>query len=166
MNESEFITSKKPIELTGGKTKDELEKENKRLKAKVRNLSKKKKSKSPSKKRKSKSPTRKRRTRETPLSSNVRYFTLMTPDGREIGGRYTGVTPQQAARKLRSQYFDRGNTTTVHLRQTSGGPNYNYTYVYRIKRRKVPASVYIRKLTGRDHMWHKDVTPLRIIRYT
>ena len=139
-----------------------LREENKRLRSKSKSRSR---SKSKSKKRKSSKPRKRSRSRSKSRSKkksdSVRYFKLITPDGKEIGGRYTGITPQQAAKKLRSQYFGNNNSRVIYLKQTSSGPNHNYVYSYKVTRKRVPATLYIRKLTGNNYMYIKDAEPIR-----
>jgi hypothetical protein len=123
------------------------------------------------KKKKSKSRKRtkrkksKKRSKSPKRGGDLKYYTILDSRGRELGGRYSGYSPAQAARKLQARFFSSGNTVRVSLRQMTPGPTHNLLYVYRIKRQRVPASIYIKKLTGNNYMYNKTVTPIEIKSY-
>jgi len=114
------------------------------------------------KKRKSRRKSSKRRSsrrsssrRSSSYRTPLKYYTIVDTSGRDLGGRYCGLSALQAARKLHGNYFGNKNVVTIRLRQTSPGPRKNYVYIYRVRRKLVPATPYIRDLTGRSQMYQK-----------
>ena len=99
----------------------------------------------------SRSRSASRHSYRTPL----KYYTIVDSRGHDLGGRYCGLSALQAARKLHGNYFGNKNVINIRLRQTSPGPRKNYIYIFRVKRKLVPATPYIQDLTGRTQMYQK-----------
>lgn len=129
-------------------------------------------SKSPARrtKKRSRSASRSRRSsskrKRSSSSSPKKSYTLIDyRTGKELGGRYLGTTPMEAARKVkiwRLGLKDNAPKALVVVRQTTPGPLHGKLFAYNIIRRRVPASPAFFALTGQKTVWDKMIEALAV----
>lgn len=90
----------------------------------------------------------------------VRSFKVQLPGNEEYTGRFTGLTPYQAANKALSKYFrenkESNGEITFSIRESTRGSKRN-VYSYNGKREKLPAPVKY-SIEGKDAATGKAVT--------
>ena len=101
-------------------------------------------------------------------SGETKFYTLCKFNSKgectDIGGRYKGDTPSQAAKKAASKVLPKGKdvkkAVKFHIRQVSHGKGHNDVFQYEATQKMVKASAFMKERTGSDKMAQKDVKSL------
>lgn len=90
----------------------------------------------------SRSSSRKRSAKEK------KTYTLVSADGKELGGEYVGTSPSAAAKKAaKSKLPKKGTgTATVYIRQVTLGKGHNKVFCYHASQKMVEAPAHFKKL--------------------
>jgi hypothetical protein len=101
-------------------------------------------------------------------SGETKYYTLCKFNSKgecsDIGGRYKGDSPGQAAKKAASKVLSKGKDVKkpvkFHIRQVSHGKGHKDVFQYEATQKMVKASAFMKERTGNDKMSQKEVKSL------
>jgi hypothetical protein len=100
-------------------------------------------------------------------SGETKFYTLVkVKNGKveDLGGRYKGDSPGQAAKKAAGKVLPKGKdvkkAVKFHIRQVSHGKGHNDIFAYEATQKMVKASAFMKERTGNDKMAKKDVKAL------
>ena len=101
-------------------------------------------------------------------SGETKFYTICKFNSKaectDIGGRYKGDSPGQAAKKAASKVLPKGKdvkkAVKFFIRQVTHGKGHNDVFQYEATQKMVKASAFMKERTGNDKMSQKDVKAL------